>query len=120
MSDRFYTSANALRGQVAEESTNNPNVQRVSSMFTNMNDAYGSAVTLGREVEAVAQPMMREYDPRRRKRDSPDRPLCAAENAKGEPCKAYPIKEHPYCTGHARKLGLIEKWSKSDVVDDAD
>lgn len=41
--------------------------------------------------------------PKRRKRDSPAKVLCASEG-----CKAYPMKIFPYCTGHARSLGLVE------------
>ena len=44
--------------------------------------------------------------PKRRNRDNPDKLLCSADG-----CKAYPIKSHPYCAGHARSLGLVE-WDK--------
>lgn len=56
--------------------------------------------------------------PKRRDRDNPDRILCSFDG-----CKAFPMKTHPYCTGHARSLGLIENWKPSEKAathDDAD
>ena len=42
--------------------------------------------------------------PKRRGNDSADRerPLCSEPE-----CKAWPIKDRPYCAGHARKHGLL-------------
>lgn len=40
--------------------------------------------------------------PKRRKSDSPGRILCSQPD-----CKAFPMKDIPYCTGHARSLGLV-------------
>ena len=45
--------------------------------------------------------------PKRRHRDNPDRQLCSQEG-----CKAYPIKDVPYCAGHAKSLGL-KKWDNT-------
>ena len=50
--------------------------------------------------------------PKRRAHDKGEQLLCSAED-----CKAYPMKTHPYCSGHARSLGLVS-WStkKKDVA----
>jgi hypothetical protein len=42
--------------------------------------------------------------PKRRASDSAgrDKLLCSMDG-----CKAWPLKDFPYCTGHARSLGLV-------------
>jgi len=57
-------------------------------------------------VQALPQAHFRNYKaPARRHNDNPDVELCGYEEAE---CKAYPSKKyHPYCAGHARKLGLL-------------
>lgn len=44
--------------------------------------------------------------PKRRAKDN-GKQLCSFEG-----CKAWPIKAHPYCAGHAKSLGLT-KWDNT-------
>jgi hypothetical protein len=53
--------------------------------------------------------------PKRRAHDKGDKLLCSTED-----CKAYPIKAHPYCAGHARSLGLVSWGADKKVVADGD
>ena len=53
--------------------------------------------------------------PARRRKDNPDKLLCAEDG-----CNAFPMREIEYCTGHARSKGLIDNWSTNrKTADDA-
>ena len=44
--------------------------------------------------------------PKRRRGDNPDKLLCSSEG-----CKGFPLKDVPYCAGHAKSLGLKD-WNQ--------
>ena len=65
-------------------------------------------------VQRATQTMMRPHQ--RRKADyAPGKALCTVEG-----CKAFPMKTHDVCSGHARSMGLIDNWStkKKEPADD--
>lgn len=110
--DRYYSHQHS---QAGEQFTGNENIRPVSSMFTPVTGSLGLAEARSDQntsIAVVSQPMMRAYEKPKRRVGDKGQVLCAAENAKGKPCKAFPIKDSEYCTGHARQKGLIPKWTK--------
>jgi len=97
----------------SQSAPSNPNVVPLSSLFTRV-DGRGGTSHVHEGVEQVdGGPMMRPYErPKRRAKDNPDRVLCSHEG-----CRAYPMKDLEYCTGHARSLGLIENWNRTGRED---
>jgi len=64
----------------------------------------------GGGVQLLHQAHISDYKPPpRRHRDNPDRALCSEPE-----CNAYPMKDKPYCTGHARLYGLMPSCAKAD------
>jgi len=82
------------------------NVVPVSSTVTRA-DAGGQVLqTEGKVQRAPGNYYMAPYKkPPRRRKDNPDKLLCAEDG-----CGAFPMRELEYCTGHARSKGLIENW----------
>jgi hypothetical protein len=72
---------------------------------------FGSPVTATMRPQAGGEgigPATWSTAPYKKKRRVNDKgaTLCAFEGG----CKAYPMKDQEYCTGHARSLGIIQNW----------
>ena len=91
----------------SQSAPSNPDVVPLSSLYTRVDGAGGTSHLHEGVKQVAGAPMMRPYEaPKRRQDDNPERALCAHEG-----CRAWPMKELEYCSGHARSLGLIENWS---------
>jgi len=97
----------------SQSAPTNPDVVPLSSLYTRVDGVGGTSHVHEGVTQVQGAPMMRSYErPKRRAKDNPDRVLCAHEG-----CKAYPMKDLEYCTGHARSMGLIENWNRSGRED---
>ena len=107
MPDQYYTHDNV------QSARKNPNVVLVSSLYTKAPGAGGTThAREGVELVTTGSAFSPYVPPSRRAKDNPDRLLCSHEG-----CKAYPMKDLEYCTGHARSMGLIENWNRSGRED---
>ena len=93
MSTDFYANQNASA----------PNVAPVYSLYGEKVGGTQGIVSGGDVQLATAYSTAPYRPPKRRDKDSPTKLLCSSEG-----CKAWPIKAHPYCSGHARSLGLVD------------
>ena len=93
MSTDFYANQNASA----------PNVAPVYSLYGEKVGGTQGIVSGGDVQLATAYSTAPYRPPKRRDKDSPAKLLCSSEG-----CKAWPIKTHPYCAGHARSLGLVD------------
>jgi len=68
--------------------------------------AAAAQATENADVSNASGWSTRPYKPPARRRYDGDgkAKLCSAEN-----CRAFPMKSVPYCSGHARSLGLVDK-----------
>jgi len=98
MSANQYTQDNAARPGIALTHT-------LYGEPANSQPANSIGSNIGRATFSTAP----YVPPKRRHRDNPERELCAEEG-----CKAYPLKDKPYCTGHARAHGLMPTCAKRD------
>ena len=93
MSVDFYANQNASA----------PNVAPVFSLYGEKVGGTQGIVSGGDVQLATAYSTAPYRPPKRRDKDNPTKLLCSSEG-----CKAWPIKAHPYCAGHARALGLVD------------